>query len=108
LRKKHGAGAAALLQRGQIFLIQILEEPMKNFALLSLMTLVLASCGKKEEFKYNLTEGTCSTGDKTAESKSEMCNLLRDSGANNGCANSLRKQKFEQEGCGTWPTASTR
>ncbi len=79
---------------------------MKTFLILAVATLALASCGKKEEFKYNLTENGCSTGEKTADSKSEMCTMLRDAGTNNGCAYSLRKQKFEQEGCGTW--ASTR
>jgi len=75
---------------------------MKKLALIALATLALAACGKKEEFKYNLTENDCSTGEKTAESKDQMCSMLKDSAANNGCAYSLRKQKFEQDGCGTW------
>jgi hypothetical protein len=78
---------------------------MKKFAFIALATLTLAACGKKEEFKYNLTENDCSTGEKTAETKEKMCSMLQDSAANNGCAYSLRKQKFEQDGCGTW-TAS--
>jgi hypothetical protein len=84
----------------------LMENSMKRFYLLALSTLALSSCGKEEskveQFKYNLTENGCSTGDQSASSKEEMCNLLKSRSANNGCAFSLRKQKFEQEGCGTW------
>jgi len=75
---------------------------MKTFFILTLAAFALSSCGKKEEFKYNLTENQCSTGDQTLESKNEMCNRLKDNAANNGCAYTLRKQKFESEGCGAW------
>jgi len=75
---------------------------MKKILLLTLATLALASCGKKEEFKYNLTENGCSTGDKSFESKDAMCTALKDNAANNGCAYSLRKEKFAQDSCGTW------
>lgn len=75
---------------------------MKTLLILTLATIALASCGKKEEFKYNLTENECSTGEQTLDSKDAMCTRLRDDGANKGCAYSLRKQKFESEGCGTW------
>jgi hypothetical protein len=69
---------------------------------LTLATLAFSSCGKKEEFKYNLTENGCSTGDKSFESKEAMCTGLKDSGANNGCAYSLRKQKYQEDSCGSW------
>jgi hypothetical protein len=75
---------------------------MKKLFALTTAIFLLASCGKKEEYKYNLTENGCNTGEKTAESKDQMCSLLKDNSANNGCAANLRKNKYEQDGCGTW------
>ncbi len=75
---------------------------MKTFLFLSLATLALASCGRKEEFKYELTENGCSTGEQKTDSKEQLCTRLKDAGANNGCAYNLRKERFVAEGCGSW------
>lgn len=75
---------------------------MKTFVITAALALTLAACGKKEEYKYELSENGCSTGKQELESKADMCTRLKDNGANNGCAYTLRKQKFEQDGCGNW------
>jgi len=75
---------------------------MKQFLALTLVTLALASCGKKEEFKYELSQNGCSTGEQKTDSKDALCTRLKDNAANNGCAYSLRKERFTAEGCGTW------
>jgi hypothetical protein len=76
---------------------------MKTLSMLGLVALALAlsGCGKKEEYKYELSENGCSTGKQELESKSDMCTRLKDNGANNGCAYTLRKQRYEQD-CGSW------
>ncbi len=75
---------------------------MKTILFAGLLALSLSACGKKkEEYKYELTENGCSTGKQELDSKSEMCTRLKDDGANNGCAYSLRKKTYERE-CGTW------
>jgi hypothetical protein len=75
---------------------------MKIIFGLALSSLALAGCGKKEEYKYELVENQCSTGEKQADSKEKMCSQLKDDAANNGCAYRLRKEKFEQNSCGSW------
>lgn len=75
---------------------------MKTFVMIGLVAIALCGCGKKEEYKYELSENGCSTGKQETESKSELCTRLKDSGANQGCAYTLRKQKYEQDGCGSW------
>jgi hypothetical protein len=78
---------------------------MKKLAITAFTFLALSACGKEktdEVFKYSLTENGCATGEITASSKEEMCNLLKNDEANKYCAGSLRRQKFQQDGCGTW------
>ena len=75
---------------------------MKKLLILSLATIAFAGCGKKEDFKYTLSENGCSTGEQQADSKDQMCAKLKNDSVNNNCAYSLRKQKFESDGCGTW------
>ena len=79
---------------------------MKKLAITAFALLALSACGKEEnkteQFKYSLTENGCATGEVTASSKEEMCNLLKNDEANKYCAGSLRRQKFQQDGCGTW------
>jgi hypothetical protein len=77
---------------------------VKKLILLSLAVAVLSflSCGKKDEFKYQLSENRCDTGEHKADSKEEMCGQLKNSELNNGCAAGLRKEKYEGDGCGAW------
>ena len=70
--------------------------------LLAALALTFTACGKKEEFKYQLVQNQCDTGEHKADSKEQMCSMLKDAGLNNFCAYDLRKQKYEGDGCGTW------
>jgi hypothetical protein len=76
---------------------------MRNLFVITLFAgALLAGCGKKEELKYHLVENQCDTGEHTADSKDQMCSMLKYDGVNNGCAYTLRKQKYEGDGCGSW------
>jgi len=75
---------------------------MNAFLFFALVFVALSACGKKEEFKYELSENQCSTGEQTTDSKNALCTRLKDDGANKGCAYRLRKEKFEAESCGNW------
>ncbi len=77
---------------------------MKKLILLCLAAAAISfvSCGKKEDFKYQLSQNGCDTGEHSAESKDEMCGQLKNSDLNNGCASQLRKEKYEGDGCGSW------
>ncbi|MCO5143018.1 MAG: hypothetical protein M9962_08015 [Oligoflexia bacterium] len=75
---------------------------MKSFFILGTFILVLFSCGKKEEFKYQFEENGCNTGEQNADSKDAMCANLKDNAKNNFCALNLRKQEYTTKGCGSW------
>lgn len=58
---------------------------------------------KESSFTYELSENSCSTGEKTFSSNEAMCNALKDDALNNFCAQNLRYQKFQSDCPGkTW------
>ncbi len=78
---------------------------MKRLIFVSLALAALSffsACGKKEEFKYSLTYNGCATGEHEADSKEELCTMLKNDQLNNFCAKNLRKEKYEADGCGNW------
>ena len=77
---------------------------MKKLLLIvfGLSLFALLSCGKKDDYKYSLTENGCETGEHEADSKDEMCTQLKNNDLNKSCASNLRKEKYEADGCGKW------
>lgn len=75
---------------------------MKTLVVVSLSVCLLASCGKKEKFSYDFTENECKTGEHKADSKDDHCSNLKNNSLNNGCAEKLRKDEYERQGCGSW------
>jgi hypothetical protein len=54
---------------------------------------------KQENYKYDIDDNGCKTGEQKFTSKKELCEGLRDHARNNYCALRLRKNYFEQSSC---------
>lgn len=88
-----------------------MKTSIHQFAFLSLVFIWTAACSSKNSgqpgagpqetiLKYSLSENGCETGEHSARSKAEICELLKQDDINNNCAFGLRKEKFEADECG--------
>lgn len=66
---------------------------------------LLSACGSSEdeEFKYQLTENGCDTGEKTFSDLESYCAALKNDAANNGCAKSLRRNVYQSNCASSGP-----
>ena len=81
-----------------------MKSILLSLLVISITAFSLVACGdhQTEQYSYNLTENGCSTGDKTASSKSEYCETLADDAKNINdkgyvCAIGLREQRLKEE-----------
>ena len=57
----------------------------------------LTSCGQSKT--YEMEFNGCKTGSHTFGSLKEYCEALQNTQLNNGCAQGMRRQQFQQDGC---------
>ena len=74
----------------------------KQLALVSLALMALAGCSKdNQKYTYSYEVNGCDTGEQSAGSLEDHCKNLADDARNHYCADSMRKQTFDQECGGT-------
>ncbi len=77
------------------------------FLMVYLFLILMGSCAPlkdavKDQFTYSFSEGFCTTGEKSFNTKTEMCIALQNTSSNNGCAQIQRQDFFNSNCSGTF------